>query len=694
MVVFPQVFLPIDPYFCGVNGQLICMRDFTCICTSIILCCCLFLQAGTSDRLTDTQGILLSPEAVAVTNSDNLFALGQVLSQEAIPDSALHYHRQALACAMEDGAELLAAEIMLGMAALYNTWLAKFDSALVYNLRAYELFSRHNELEGVATSLYNAGQIYNTIGQSKEALEALIEAAQIREEIGRDSLNDQVYYEIAMVFQLSKEFDRHLDYLLKARQIAGRYDHKEQLAAISMSLSGVFEMMGQYDSTLYHSQYAFELSKQLDDPLLSAYALLNMGLAESASGNLDIAMTYFRQMMATPNLSQYEQARFNYFTGYALFNHQQYERAEKHLGKALGLATETGSDQLKFRILRYFLKNCEKLGKYREAYLAANEYNAISDKIFRADLKKEIAELSFRYETEKKEREILALQAKTTEQELSLLKTGATARNRFWWGVAATAFLLVVVVGFWIYFKYSQNRQILSEREASLQKEKLRQLQHKQKNLTLRAMLKGEEAERARLARELHDGVSILLSSLKMNLGHLPQSSEKVTQATKLVDKASSELRKIAQNMMPEALVKFGLIAAIEDLCDEISFGKEFQVTFQTFGTGGVIFQGVALQVYRILQELLNNVIKHAAATEVIVQLIERDNHLYITVEDNGRGFDLRTQHSSGNGLRNIKSRVSYLNGDINWEVAEGGGTTVSIMIELSTQDQDPVIRY
>ena len=158
------------------------------------------------------------------------------------------------------------------------------------------------------------------------------------------------------------------------------------------------------------------------------------------------------------------------------------------------------------------------------------------------------------------------------------------------------------------------------------------------------------------------------------------------TLALEQVDATIRELRRVAHSMMPEALVRFGLAAALQDLCIGLSKSTRINMDLQIFGLEKRMDSNTEIILYRIVQELLNNVIKHAEATEVLVQLIRSENSLSLTVEDNGRGFD-HHMLPEGMGLRNIHSRVDLLGGNLDIHALPGKGTTVTIDLDLKIQE-------
>ena len=203
-------------------------------------------------------------------------------------------------------------------------------------------------------------------------------------------------------------------------------------------------------------------------------------------------------------------------------------------------------------------------------------------------------------------------------------------------------------------------------------------------------MIEGQEKERKRLAIDLHDGLGGRLSGISLNLSKLDKDEPKeypkkqLRKVMKDLDDSLSELRSIARNMMPETLVKFGLQAALKDYCSSMT-GGETKVTLQFYGSDKGIDLNQQVTMYRVIQELINNAIKHANASEVLVQYMREGNQVDITVEDNGVGFkkEIAETVDSGMGLSNLKTRVAYLKGEMDFQSEENEGTTVNVHINI-----------
>lgn len=257
-----------------------------------------------------------------------------------------------------------------------------------------------------------------------------------------------------------------------------------------------------------------------------------------------------------------------------------------------------------------------------------------------------------------------------------------------------SAAILLLILG--LLYRNSRQKQIIAQKEQKLQQEQIKFLERQQQIVSLQSMINGQETERTRIAKDLHDGLGGLFSTVKMHFSTLQhdvqelKTNELFQKSYGLVDTASVEVRRIAHNMMPEVLMKLGLVQAVEDLCVNISAGKLLQVKLQVYGMHKRLNASTEIMLYRILQELLNNIIKHAQATEAIIQFNREDNRLTITVEDNGRGFNLKeTDDKIHTGMETVKSRVDYLNGKMTIDSENGIGTTV-MMDFLINKEKGP----
>lgn len=215
-------------------------------------------------------------------------------------------------------------------------------------------------------------------------------------------------------------------------------------------------------------------------------------------------------------------------------------------------------------------------------------------------------------------------------------------------------------------------------------------------------MLEGQDEERQRIASDLHDRLGGILSVVRLHFEAVEknihqmesQNRDQYKVATGLLKKASDTVRSISHDIGDSLLMNLGLIPALQDLASTIESSKELTVSVIHFGLGERLSSKVEINVYKIIQELLSNILKHADASEVTIQLImEEENKLSVMVEDNGQGFDLNDENNrEGMGMLNIRSRIDDLKGNLDIDSNIGSGTTVTLSLPLYTSLKKPVL--
>jgi two-component system NarL family sensor kinase len=324
---------------------------------------------------------------------------------------------------------------------------------------------------------------------------------------------------------------------------------------------------------------------------------------------------------------------------------------------------------------QYFYELMSELAMARGNLFEYDRYNHLSfeaaEEAMNSTLQKNIQLLDKKYETEKKNNEIVQLNKDKKIRSLwNYMLAGGIG-----------ALFLISLLGWRSYY---HKQQLQQQRIAELEKEK--QL------LATEAVLKGQEEERSRLAKDLHDGLGGMLSGVKYSFSNMkdnlimtPENLQSFERGIDMLDSSISELRRVAHNMMPEALMKYGLNAALKDFCTSINSSGVLKILYQPYGMDTLNINPTAsVTIYRIVQELINNIIKHANATQAVVQMNKEGSKLLLTIEDDGRGFDTAVlQQSSGIGWRNIQNRLDYLKGKTDIQSAPGKGTSVNIEIEV-----------
>ncbi len=197
------------------------------------------------------------------------------------------------------------------------------------------------------------------------------------------------------------------------------------------------------------------------------------------------------------------------------------------------------------------------------------------------------------------------------------------------------------------------------------------------------ALLEGQESERRRIINELHDGVGQMLTVIRMQVDML--EGEPKDEIKSQINDAIAEVKRISYNVMPQSIIDFGLEAALKGLCDSMQKYSPLTIDFRFIKeVEHTLDFEISIALFRIAQEGLNNVVKHANATHVDLHLLDRTDEIYFILEDNGKGFDEKDMiHQAGSGLRNIKERTKLLNGSAEIHTATGIGTSIEIHIPI-----------
>jgi signal transduction histidine kinase len=502
-----------------------------------------------------------------------------------------------------------------------------------------------------------------------------------------------LYVNIASDYRQLKLADKGYDYVQKitplfptikdALKIAYYYElYQSQVlqgknAEALASLQTIKGAIGEYD---LNEGQQLELSVQYHEQAGQFEMTVNRNYAA--------ALTHFQDQLRDAQLSEDDhsivEASFN--VGWAYDSLRQYE-------KAVPVLKKTYEDAVKFELSEFAFKSAELLsGIYQktnnpqQGFYYARMSLQLKDSIVSAEKLQELNFLEGKYQSEKKEKEIAGLKVANTEKELVVVK-----RNRLLLIGGLSAFAMLLIFG--LLYRGSKQRQTIAENEQKVQQQQIKFLEKQQQVVSMQSMVNGQEAERTRIAKDLHDGLGGLFSTIKMQLSTLKHDEKHLEQnalfakSYELVDSASVEVRRIAHNMMPEVLMKLGLVDAVRDMCSNISAGKMLTISLQAYGMEKRLNSSTEIMLYRIVQELLNNIIKHAQATEAIVQFNRQENRLHITIEDNGKGFNTQQADEQIHaGLETVQSRVNYLKGNLSIESEKGLGTTVMMDFLINEQ--------
>jgi signal transduction histidine kinase len=332
---------------------------------------------------------------------------------------------------------------------------------------------------------------------------------------------------------------------------------------------------------------------------------------------------------------------------------------------------------------------------YKEALRYFELYVTYKDSINSIEVTTKINQYKEQFEAEQRDRKIDQLEQQALLDHLNQEKLKEVNRRRntrsIFIGIAITLLLIIViVVQRYFHLKQKAKSELLLINE-EINQQKMVDLIKNQEVNSINSYMEGQERERNRIAAELHDRLGSLLSTVKLHFSTLERmwkknygESEGFTFALDLLDNSVAEVRSISHNLSKGVLMQFSLTEAVENLKDAINIAGRIQVKVIKVGPKHLLKPEIEIELFRVIQELITNAVKHSQAKEIFVQLIADNDGLNITVEDHGIGFDIKTVNSNGLGLKNLKSRVEAVGGDVHFESAVGKGT--SVMIEIKNQ--------
>ena len=312
----------------------------------------------------------------------------------------------------------------------------------------------------------------------------------------------------------------------------------------------------------------------------------------------------------------------------------------------------------------------EGLKQFDSAYIALEKVN--------------IAEyhLEFRKNTLEAARLKVELETKEKEEQLEEQKQ-AIVKNRNYL-LAAIGLLIIGSLMAVLIQKSTKRKQRIAEQEKELEKQKVSTLLKEQELTAIDAMIEGQEKERQRIADDLHDDLGGLMATLKLHFNALKEKpdSEMFDKTSDLLDQAYSKIRSVAHTKNSGVMANKGLLKALHDMANTISATNKLQVEIVDHGLDNRLENSLELTIFRIIQELITNTIKHANATETMVHITKHDDSLNIMVEDNGKGFNTKNiAKKSGMGIHSIDKRIENLGGNVTIESEINKGTTVIIDI-------------
>ena len=558
----------------------------------------------------------------------------EVLHKRGLTDSSIVIQKQALELAKTEKNEVWFCNISanLGLCYYIKGW---YETALQHYYDALPIYETWDNKYPLANNYDRIGLVYGKMNLYNEMLTYFEKALEIYSRKPDDMRRAHSLINCVSALQNRKEYDKAEDFLLEAIRIA----------------------------TLHNSKYYLNM----------AYG--NMAINELKKYNLDKAEMYYHKYL---ELAGSGDVNIEYFVNFGFanieLNRGNLKKSKEYGDKALQMALGSNTYRKK-DCLEYFSYLYAAMHDFRNKHLYEQKTDSVRVEIVSEKTRQYAEEMSAKYETEKKELKITALEA---EKRLML-----------WRSVAVGVVLSLALVAFFFLWRWSVQKKRLAEQQNELAETRIRQLEQEKQLIATQSLLDGETRERSRLARDLHDGLGSILAGAKLNLlemkkGETPEnaSSEFYDITLALLDKSMIEMRCVAHHLMPEALTAVGLKQSTADFINSIP-----HATFAYYGDESRFDPKLEETIYRITHELVTNALKHSGARHIQVEIARYDDQISLTVQDDGCGFDPDAV-SKGMGMNNIRTRVDAFGGTLLIDSSPDVGTEVNVEFTIFNSNE------
>ncbi|MDO4703794.1 sensor histidine kinase [Tannerella sp.] len=512
---------------------------------------------------------------------------------------------------------------------------------------------------------HNYGALAQQSGDDKAFLDlTLMYCIPLAEQSADDDLLMGYLTDVGIVFFNNKEYDKAMEYYLRAVSLVRSEQHEtDNLLWVYLNMFDVHSYRGEQEKAEEVLQKAADLLQKLPGSKLAGVYYKN----EARHFNLQHKP---RQALESIEKGMRQALTYNFYWDYISLkyekaqiykNLERWKEAEEVLRELLEDPNNKLTDKNRLA-LTYELAELEtQLGNDRRAYELMRQHSRLKDSINALDYKKQLAEMETRFRTAEKEQAIAILES----------------RNRLHTTMISAGITLVALLLLWIAYAWNARRK--------RNRKDLLLLQQQREIEVAEALIDGQEQERKRLAQELHDGLVGRVTGIKMKVERLMRNKENndLQEITGQLDTTITELRHTSHNLTPASLQKSGLDEAIRDFCASVQT-EQLRIRLYTHGLTAIGNPHHQLAIYRIVQELITNALRHSGATEIVVQCTFEDGLLLIETGDNGRGFDVE-KSPRNMGLNNIESRIKYLGGTFEIDSRPGRGTNINIECKLQT---------
>lgn len=566
------------------------------------------------------------------------------------------------------------------------------SKALSYGLDALNVFEQLKQQSLEALVSNNVGLIYQNMGSYEQANKYLLKGLAIREQLKEDKNIANSYTNLGILYLVMNNYESAKDYFLKSEYYFIKFNDDYELSKIYNNLGIIYFETG--NNTLSQEYYdkAMKLKVKLGLKDTNSEIHNNLGALYYKQGDDKQAIQEFKRSIDIQKkyVSKNSLKEANINLGHIYFRNQEYDQAIKYYKNSLKTSENSKNKSEKLKSLDGLYLAYSVKQDYDSAIYYSQQYNSLRDSL-ETDYKKAV-DYREKFARIQKENELLQIDKKISIVNIKNLELKNQNNNILIYTLSTIFSLFVLLFFLSTKWKVERQKKEIALKDKELEEKKLEQLIKNQEIKSYNEMLITQDRERKRISQDLHDRIGSILSVAKV---YYKSGEEQLLQnknldlvsfqkANELIDEACQEVRRLSYEMSSGVLTKFGLLSAVEDLVITIEQTKKIKIEFIAGDLENRLENNIEIQIYRIIQELMNNILKYADSSHVTIQILKLKNKVNVQVEDDGIGFNTNKQ-SNGMGLQNIRSRVSSLGGEIDIDSVIGRGTYVNIEIPINS---------
>ncbi|MCB4799155.1 tetratricopeptide repeat-containing sensor histidine kinase [Neotamlana laminarinivorans] len=563
-----------------------------------------------------------------------------------------------------------------------------FNESKKWHLKAIEESLKYNEVDFYYQNTHGLALTYSQLGEYKKALKLFKECLNYHED---KEVIFGSYINIGMIYSEIKNYSLAEEYFAKGKELSQKENNHQAIAVIALNQGANAQKLNHYKKAINLYQEALKISEEQNFKNLQLVCRLNIG----------------NVFLLTKN----------------------YKESELIFSLALNDAKELGFFSQQLDILKSLKDIALEQNNHKNAYIHLNHYFNIKDSIAKLQKNKELNELEVRYETLKKEKEIKILKIENSNRKLKLknqeeaiknlklqqeikrkenenkilafkhnsikkeheinllkrnqeIKDAEFSRQKIIKNVTLISFIIIlipIIALLIIYYQKLQTQSELNQKQQEINEQKISSLLKDQELAVIKASILGQDKERKRIAQELHDSIGGNLAAIKLQITNTNNTFLKAI--NKQLDDTYLQVRSLSHNLIPKKFKRNNFADVLEEYLNNIGNGTGLTTHFQAYPRNKIntINQNLQIQIFKIIQELITNTIKHAKANTIDLQIGLSNNNLNILFEDNGIGFN--SNIDEGIGLKNIKNRLYDINGTLNIDSRKNRGTIINIEI-------------